>query len=126
MSVNKNLPHILVLPEDKADSQLANGFHLEVDPARQRQMQVLPVAGGWIEVLDRFKADHTIEMERYPTRFMVLLIDFDGKEDRLDKAKEVVPNDLKERVFVLGVWGEPEDLRKAGLVSSQKFGAAGP
>jgi len=124
MSVNKNLPHILVLPEDKADSQLANGFHLEIDLTRQRQMQVLPVAGGWIEVLERFKVDHVIEMERYPKRFMVLLIDFDGREDRLDKAKEVVPNDLKERVFVLGVRSEPEGLRKAGLGSPETVGKA--
>ncbi len=28
MSVNKFLPHVLVLPEDDADSQLANGFLL--------------------------------------------------------------------------------------------------
>jgi hypothetical protein len=124
MSVNKNLPHILVLPEDKANSQLANGFHLEIDLTRQRQMQVLPVAGGWLEVLERFKADHTIEMERYPTRFMALLIDFDGREDRLDRAKEIIPDDLKERVFILGVWDEPKDLRRAGLGSLETVGKA--
>ncbi|MBI3654021.1 MAG: hypothetical protein HY231_23570 [Acidobacteria bacterium] len=96
MSVNKNQPHLLLLPEDDANRQLANGFLKEVDGARQRQMQVLPVAGGWQEVLSLFKAVHVMEMERYHRRFMVLLIDFDGQEDRLGKAREVVPEDLQE------------------------------
>ena len=89
-----------MLPEDDANSRLANGFHLEVDLTRQRQMQVLPVAGGWNEVLNRFKSDHVIDMIRYPDRFMVLLIDFDNREDRLENAKEAIPKDLTGRVFL--------------------------
>jgi hypothetical protein len=53
-------------------------------------------------------------MDARPGRFMILLIDFDRQEDRLDKVKAVVPVHLKDRVFVLGVWSEPEKL-KAGL-----------
>jgi hypothetical protein len=64
-----------VLPEDEANSQLANGFHLQVDPARQRQMQVLPVAGGWTQVLERFLSNHVVDMNQCPDRYMVLLID---------------------------------------------------
>jgi hypothetical protein len=29
MSVNKYLPHVLVLPEDDANRQMANGFFLD-------------------------------------------------------------------------------------------------
>ena len=39
---------------------------------------------------------------RYAQRFMVLLIDFDGHEDRLTYAKKVIPGHLIDRVFVLG------------------------
>lgn len=46
MGANKSRPHILVLPEDRANLQIANGFHLEVPRERQRQMQVLPPAGA--------------------------------------------------------------------------------
>lgn len=53
--MNKERPHILVLPEDGANRQLANGFLLEVDLARQRQMQVLAEAGGWRHVLHLFE-----------------------------------------------------------------------
>ncbi|HEX4229241.1 MAG TPA: hypothetical protein VHZ07_11265 [Bryobacteraceae bacterium] len=61
MSVNKFKPHVLILPEDDANRQLANGFLLALDPIVQRNVQVLPVAGGWIEVLHCFKSDHVAE-----------------------------------------------------------------
>lgn len=111
--VNRNLRHVLVLPEDEADSRLANAFHLEVDLNRQRQMQVLLHAGGWRSVLERFKSYHVPRIRRFPNRLMVLLIDFDNKEDRLAMAKAAIPEDLAERVFVLGALGTPEELRNA-------------
>ena len=66
MSVNKRVPHVLVLPEDDANRQLANGFQLDplLDP---RRMQILEEAGGWQEVLNRFTEDHVPEMDRYTT-----------------------------------------------------------
>ena len=57
MSVNKYLPHVLVLPEDDANRQLANGFLLD-RALMTRSIQVLAEAGGWTAVLDRFKSDH--------------------------------------------------------------------
>jgi hypothetical protein len=54
---------------------------------------------------------------------MVLLIDLDGRQGRLDQAKESIPDTLKDRVFVLGVWTEPEAL-KANLGSYEKIGLA--
>jgi hypothetical protein len=111
VSANKHLPHVLVLPEDDADRQLANGFRLELDSARQRQMQVDPVARGWLAVLELFVSDHVPAMTRYANRFIVLLIDFDRKDDRLDYAKSSIPDHLKDRVFILGVWSNPQDLQ---------------
>jgi len=121
MSVNREQPHVFVLPEDDANRQLANGFHLELDLTRK--MQVLLPAGGWIQVLKRFLSDHVPEMHRNQHRYMVLLIDFDGKEGRLAQAKGEVPNNLIDRVFVLGVWTEPEAL-KAKLGSYETIGLA--
>lgn len=48
MSVNLYEPHVFVIPEDDANRQLADGFHLEVDWSRQKQMQILRVA-RWLE-----------------------------------------------------------------------------
>lgn len=124
MSVNKERTHIFVLPEDRANEQLANGFQQEIDRTRQRQMYVLNVASGWRNVLSLIKSDHITEMERNPNRFMVLLIDFDDTENRLEVAEAAVPGHLSDRVFVLGASGEPEDLKRARLGSYETIGRA--
>jgi hypothetical protein len=122
MSVNKYLPHVLVLPEDDANRQLADGFQL--DPLLDtRRMQILEEAGGWREVLNRFRNGHLSEMDRYASRFMVLLIDFDEQGDRLNVARAEIPGHLKDRVFVLGAWSKPEELRPS-LGSYETIGSA--
>lgn len=123
MSVNRHLPHVMVLPEDDANRQLANGFQMQVDPVRLRQMRVLPVAGGWNEVLEQFLSDHAGEMDLNTGRLMVLLIDFDCNAGRLDYAKNRIPERLRDRVFIVGAWSEPEDLKRA-LGSYETIGAA--
>lgn len=124
MSADKYRPHVLVLPEDDANRQLANGFLLEIDFRLTRSIQVLKEAGGWTKALKRFESDHIIEMDRCSKRFMVLLIDFDGKEDRLKKARAAIPTRLTERVFILGALTEPEALRRANLGSYETIGRA--
>jgi len=66
MSVNKAKPHVLVLPEDDANRQLAKEFHLQVDWAQFRQMHVLNPAGGWTKPLEQFQSNHVVEMQKYP------------------------------------------------------------
>ena len=122
MSVNKYLPHVLVLPEDDANRQLANGFHLDLFLATRR-MQILEEAGGWQEVLNRFQTDHLPELDRYASRFIVLLIDFDSREDRLNTVRAAIPVRVRDRVFVLGAWSEPEELRR-DLGSYETIGLA--
>ena len=124
MSVNRHHKHVLVLPEDHANQRIANEFHLQVPWDRQRQMQVLRVAGGWKEVLRLFKSEHEVEMRRCRCRLMVLLIDFDGSEERLTEAKAKIPTDLTDRVFILGGWTEPEALKQANLGSYERIGRA--
>lgn len=51
-------------------------------------------------------------MESNASRLMVLLIDFDGEELRLQDAKDRIPGHLTERVFILGALIEPEELKK--------------
>ncbi|HST21685.1 MAG TPA: hypothetical protein VLR90_11235 [Blastocatellia bacterium] len=123
MSVNKDRPHILILPEDDANRQLADAFHKKVDWTRYKQMQVLPEVGGWRVVVELFRLDHIIGMERYPERFMILLIDLDGYEDRLEDVKADIPEYLADRVFVLSTLTEPEDLKREGLGSYETIGS---
>ena len=118
--VNKHRPHAFVLPEDDANRQLAIGFVLELT----RQIYVCPVAGGWTQVLQRFLSDHAADMGRYPNRYMVLLIDFDGNNQRLNDATNRIPEPLRERVFILGAWSQPEELRASLGLSYEEIGSA--
>jgi hypothetical protein len=124
MSVNRAKPHVLVLPEDDANRQMANGFHLQVPWNRQRQMQVLPVAGGWIKVLEQFQSNHVDKVASNTNRFMVLLIDLDGLAERQAEAKAKIPGHLTDRVFILGALTTPEALRQAELGSYEDIGSA--
>ena len=121
MSVNRDLPHLFVLPEDKANSDIANEFHIEVPFDRYRQMQVLKPAGGWLAVLSVFSTEHLAAMEIIPHRYMVLLIDFDNDNRRLDNIALKIPGHLRERVFILGSLVDPEAL-KAALGSYKTIG----
>ena len=84
---------------------------------------MLEEVGGWSEVVATFQFRPRDGMDRYPERFMVLLIDFDGNEDRLISAKAAIPEQLGDRVFVLGVWSNPEAL-KADLGTYEHIGSA--
>lgn len=50
-------------------------------------------------------------MRKYPERRIILIIDFDNNLERLNHIKYQIPDDLKDRVFVLGVLSEPEELK---------------
>ena len=122
MSVNKYRPHVLVLPEDQANIDIADGFllHQLHDP---RAIDVLPSAGGWSRVRDEFAATHVVEMRKYPRRHMILMVDFDEQGNRLNAVQEVIPVDLADRVFVVGVWSQPEALCVATGWSLEELGS---
>lgn len=69
-----------MLPEDDANRKLAVGFrlHFAVDT---RYLQVLPVARGWHKVVERFLKEHSTKMLSDLHTHVVLLLDFDGKQD---------------------------------------------
>jgi len=122
MATNKYKPHVLVLPEDDANRQIANGFVL--DPAlNERAIQILPAVGGWEKVVGEFNSVHAHEMKRYPERRIVLIIDFDDRlDERLARVTTAIPEELADRVFVLGVLSEPERLKNALKKSFESIG----
>lgn len=120
MSVNNYRPHLLVIPEDDANRQLANGFALEV--RHGRRVQVLVEAGGWSHVCDDFLENQQNSMKKFPERHVVLLLDFDNNTDRRSKIEDRIPSELRSRVFLLGVRSEPEALTRAGFGTFEKIG----
>ena len=121
---NKYRPHLQVLLEDDANRQIANGFmlHFALDT---RAIQVLPAAGGWEKVVERFKDTHIGALAKYPERRMLLVVDFDNRtEERINEIKQEIPSGLSERVFILGIRTEPEDLRNQIGKSFENIGQA--
>ena len=122
MSVNKHKPHVLVLPEDDADRQLATGFESEVST---RQLQVLPPGRGWLAALQMFNADEAADMRRWGlNRHLVLLIDFDNDTSRLEHVKTKIPEDLRERVYIIGSLSDPQKLSSALGMPPERIGQA--
>lgn len=78
-----------------------------------------------MKVLECFNSVHVGTMHTCPRRLMVLLIDFDGVPERLNLARTFIPARLIDRVFVLGVRTQPEDLKKAGLGSYGSYETIG-
>jgi len=112
MSVNKYLPHVLIIPEDHADEQIANGF-TEHDQVTLKQVQVMPYADGWPGVLNKFQTQYIHYLRNNQKGYVVLLIDFDNNyANQRRRFDEAVPSDLKDRVFVVGVKETPEVLRQ--------------
>lgn len=129
MRVNKFIEHILVLPEDDANRQIINGFILNLN-INEAAIQVLPIANGWKKVVDKFKNDHVSEMEKLSKRMVVLVIDFDdyrkpdglSYENRLSYIRSQIPDNLQERVFILGSRTAPEDLKSDIKKSFEEIG----
>ncbi len=109
--MNKYEPHLYVVPEDRADGELAGGFalHHQVD---DRRLQVVPPPGGWRNVLDTFRDEYIPALRKFPRGHVLLLIDFDGQGERRKAEFDVaIPEDLKPRVFVIGPERNPELLK---------------
>lgn len=121
MSLNVYQPHILILPEDDANRQIANGFINNLN-VNDRVIQILPNANGWGKVVEKFKKDHVLEMRQFPDRRMILLIDFDKNENRLSHIQKEIPPDIMNRVFVLGVQSNPEALRRTTKQTLETIG----
>lgn len=113
MGVNKYRAHVLVVPEDEATRQLANGFLLH-HRLNATCIDVRPPCGGWLKVLEDLKTIHADGLRKYPERHVVLVVDFDEAfNSRIKKFRKECPQDVADRVYVLGVFSEPEPLRAA-------------
>ena len=121
MSANKFIEHVYILPEDEQDEELANGF--VTHHTCTGRVDILKPAGGWHKALDALKDVHAKEMRIRTKRYMVLLIDFDNDPSRREDAEKLVPDDLRDRVFLIGSLKEPRDLSNQLNLSRRRIGA---
>jgi hypothetical protein len=120
---NIYLPHLLVIPEDDANREILLGFlnHRLVD---SRRIQLADVAGGWGKAITNFLEDHVPPMRKFTARHVLILIDLDGRSNRLADERTKIPDDLQDRVFLMGCQSTPEKLSGALKMSREKIGEA--
>jgi hypothetical protein len=123
MSINKYRPHIFVIPEDDANRQLINGFLLH-DAVADRAVDVRAPAGGWSKVLLVFEEEYVPLLYGSPHTHVMMLVDFDGIEDRRNAFDKKIPDELRTRVFVLGSKDEPETLKREFGMSFERIGVS--
>jgi hypothetical protein len=120
--MNRYAPHVYVIPEDDRDRQIADGFvghHQVKDP----RIKVMPLAGGWHNVLKTFRDEYIQTLRNYPLAHVVMLIDFDDHvEQRKAEFDQAIPDDLKARVFVVGPKDKPETLKRSLNISFEAIG----
>ena len=112
MSPNCYQPHLLVIPEVKANQDIVNGFLLHVE-YNARQLQVLDLANGWSKGKDKLLELSEGNLAKNKNAHALLLIDHDGDPARGFNIKAQISDDVKDRVFVIGVLSEPEELKSA-------------
>jgi len=109
---NRYRDRLLVLPEDRANEEIANGFiqNLNVNErhVNERHVNVERIAGGWVKVVEKFNQDLVPVMDEYKKTWVVLLIDFDRDRGRLSWVKNRIPEDLKLDVQVLSYGSIPK------------------
>jgi hypothetical protein len=101
MSTNDYLPHIHIIPEDRADEEIANGFVQSLS-LYNRSVQVLGPRNGWKKVRDCLNDDQFTKLRsgRGRRRILILLIDFDEDPSRLQDFKQRIPSDLLDRLVM--------------------------
>jgi hypothetical protein len=122
VTLNRYKPHVVVIPEDRANEELVNGFLLSND-LQQRAITVLAPVGGWAKVVDRFLDEYQPKMDVYQGQRVVLLLDFDGQPERRDRIHAQIDELCKERVFVIGSLSDPESVRRVLEKSFEDIGA---
>ena len=123
MSVNLALPHLIVIPEDNANREIANGFRLIIEK-NDRQFLMKKPARGWPNGRYELVAlsDSTGHLQKYKSSHAALIVDFDGKRERGSEIKQLVSEEVIDRVFVIGVLSEPEKLRNATGMKFEQLG----
>lgn len=122
MSVNRSKPHLIVIPEDKADQDIVNGFSIFLKPG-ERQFQVTKPAGGWVKGRNKLLELSNSCLQTNLFSHAVLIIDFDNYNDRGSEIMRQVPEGVRDRVFVIGVLSNPEDLKRSLSKNFEQIGS---
>ena len=112
MSPNRYQEHIIILPEDDAIRQIVNGFcSSHCLGNTNRILQIADEARGWSHAKTILEDTYVKYLKKFPKSRVIVVIDFDSQTARRDHMLQNVPEEIKERVFIIGSFSNPESLR---------------
>lgn len=122
MSVNYEKNHLYVILEDEKYQKIMNGVNLSLH-VNNDAIKVSHLSGGWGKVFKDFQSSIKL-LKKFQERHILLLMDFDYEFDsRLEKFHKSVPEELKNRAFILGIDNkESEDLAKYFKCNAEEVG----
>ena len=112
MGTNIYQQHLLILSEDDAYRDLANGFvgHFAIV---LNKIQIDQPAGGWSKLLDAFTQNYACDIQKYTHRHVLMLLDLDGSSNRYcEDILPKIPANIHNRVFVLSCKDEAENIKR--------------
>jgi hypothetical protein len=100
---------------------MVNGFStlLEIN---ERQFYVYDLARGWERGKETLLKLSKGYMREYPSSYALLIVDFDRNAHRGSEIKNQIPEEVRDRVFVVGVLNEPENLKNSTGMKFEQLG----
>lgn len=126
MAPNREKPHLFIVPEDKANSDVVNAFfrELECRGANPRQYQIVPPSGGWGEARRLLREEYLNSLMASALVHVLLIVDFDN-DDPVQRRRYIldgIDESASGRVFVVGAADNPEALRADVKMKFQLIG----
>lgn len=115
--MNKYQPHLKILCEDEINQNFAKGFilglNLNNDQLPLPRIETIKyVTGGWTKAVNNLNEVWLDQLRQNEHLFLLILIDSDGCSNRLNEILSAIPEEFKERVFIMGCLHEPEILKQ--------------
>jgi hypothetical protein len=100
---------------------MVNGFStlLEIN---ERQFYVYDLARGWERGKETLLKLSKGYMREYPSSYALLIVDFDRNAHRGSEIKNQIPEEVRDRVFVVGVLNEPVNLKNSTGMKFEQLG----
>lgn len=121
--MNKYTDGLQILAEDEDLASIVSGFfacaNINFD---HRRVDDKGAASGWTSVQD-WLCKSVSFLEKYDKLCRLGIVDFDGYENRATNFKKKIPEEVRDRVFVLGPIRNVETLKKETGLSLERIGA---
>ncbi len=114
--MNKYKPNLQILCEDEINQDIARGFLLGFHGFELQNPSPIEVCKdvtrGWKKAENQLRDEWVDKLKDNENLFLLILIDSDKRDGRIKEIRNEIPDIIKDRVFVIGCFSEPEVLKQ--------------